>query len=86
MSFLLCPMVAFTNLDKDTLLNVSFERNLLILSQKLIILLFMQLSLVLCPDDRLCTEDEVEDLLCSLDTYTANGHDDIQLECLRKWL
>ena len=36
-----------------------------------------------CPDDLLCTEEEVYDLLCSLDPK-ASGHDDISARMLKE--
>ena len=43
------------------------------------VLLFM----CTCPPDILCTEEEVYELLCSLDTSTSNGDDDISAKMLK---
>ena len=37
-----------------------------------------------CPTDILCTEDEIYDLLCTLDTTKANGHDEISAKMLKE--
>ena len=37
-----------------------------------------------CPDNLMCTEDEVHELLCSLDPTKANGHDDISTRMLKE--
>ena len=35
-----------------------------------------------CPDNVMCSEDAVYELLCSLDPTKANGHDDISARML----
>ena len=37
-----------------------------------------------CPSDLLCTEEEVYDLLSTLDVTKANGHDDISAIILKE--
>ena len=37
-----------------------------------------------CPDNFLCTEDVIYELLCSLDLSKANGHDDISARMLKE--
>ena len=41
-------------------------------------------SIVDCPDELLCTEEEVFDLLSGLDCSKANGHDDISARMLKE--
>ena len=37
-----------------------------------------------CPDELLCTEEEVYDLLSTLDVSKSNGHDDISARMLKE--
>ena len=75
---------AITNLDKANLLNASFVNSF---SRSLPELNGNDLPEVVtddCPDDLLCTEEEVYDLLCSLATTKASGHDDISAWMLKE--
>ena len=69
--------VAEASQDKANLLNATFTSYYNSSVPELSVIDLLQDDPSDCPDDILCTEDEVFDLLHSLDTTKASGHDDI---------
>ena len=70
-------IVATTNPQKACLLNVTFTNCLNYSLPGLNVADFPEAVPHECPDKFLCTEDEIYELLCSLDPTKSNGHDDI---------
>ena len=74
---------AASNVDKANLLNVTFVSNFNY-SLPGLAGQFLSDAPHSCPTDLLCTEDEVFNMLSTLDTTKANGHDDISARMLRE--
>jgi len=72
---------ATSNLDKANLLNSTFMKNVNYSVPGLQTDDSLNIVPHTSPSDLLCTEDEVYDLLSTLD---ANGHDDISATMLKK--
>ena len=68
---------ATSNLDKANLLNSAFMKNFNYSVPGLLTDDSLNIVPHTCPSDLLCTEDEVYELLSTLDVTKANGHDDI---------
>ena len=68
---------ATSNLDKANLLNSAFMKNFNYSVPDLLTDDSLNIVRHTCPSDLLCTEDEVYELLSTLDVTKANGHDDI---------
>ena len=77
-------IVATTNLEKACLLNVTFTNCLNHSLPELNVADLPEAVPHECPDNLMCTEDEVYELLCSLDPTKANGHDDISTRMLKE--
>ena len=77
-------IVASTNPEKACLLNVTFTKCLNYSLPGLSVADLPKAVPHECPDKLLCTEDEVYELLCSLDPSKANGHDDISARMLKE--
>ena len=75
---------ATSNLDKANLLNSTFMKNFNYSVPGLQTDDSLNIVPHTCPSDLLCTEDEVYDLLSTLDVTKANGHDDISATMLKK--
>ena len=78
--------VVENDLDKATLLNNYFSQCFNQSVSPLTdddISMFDSINLLLCPEEFLCTEDEVLELLLSLDTKKANGRDGISARMLK---
>ena len=76
-------ITATSDLDKANLLNTTFVNNF---NYSISGIPGDLPDVVLggCPTDILCTEDEIYDLLCTLDTTKANRHDDISAKMLKE--
>ena len=74
---------AASNVDKANLLNATFVSNFNY-SLPGLTGQFLSDAPHSCPTDLLCTEDEVYNMLSTLDTTKANGHDDISARMLRE--
>ena len=76
-------ITATSDLDKANLLNTTFVNNF---NYSISGIPGDLPDVVLdgCATDILCTEDEIYDLLCTLDTTKANEHDDISAKMLKE--
>ena len=74
---------AASNVDKANLLNATFVSNFNY-SLPGLTGQFLSDAPHSCPTDLLCTEDEVYNMLSTLDTTKANGHDDISARMLKE--
>jgi len=77
-------VVASTNPEKACLLNVTFTNCLNYSLPGLSVADLPNAVPHECPDNFLCTEDVIYELLCSLDPSKANGHDDISARMLKE--
>ena len=70
-------IVASSGLDKANLLNVTFTNHYNRSVPELSISDLPEIVPTDCPNDFLCSEDEVYELLCTLDTTKSSGDDEI---------
>ena len=75
-------MVACTNSEKANLLNASFINSLNVAIPELGIEDIPKTPCDVCPDELLCTEEEVYNMLRTLNV--SNGHDDISAQMLKE--
>ena len=68
-------------MDKANLLNITFTNHY---NHSVPELSISDHPEVDCPDDFLCSEDEVYELLCTLDTTKSSGDDDISARMLKE--
>ena len=83
-TLLTATTTAISNLDKANLLNSAFMKNFNYSVPGLLTDDSLNTVPHTCPSDLLCTEDEVYDLLSTLDVTKANGHDDISAIMLKE--
>ena len=74
-------MVACTNSEKADLLNASFIN---VAIPELSMEDIPETPCDVCPDELLCTEEEVYNILRTLDVSKSNGHDDISARMLKE--
>ena len=75
---------AATSMDKATLLNATFAKSFNHSVLELATSDIPNVSPDDCPNNILCTEEEIFELLSTLDCSKANGHDDISARMLKK--
>ena len=77
-------VVACTNSEKADLLNDSFINSFNVAIPELGMEDIPETPHDVCPDELLCTEEEVYDMLRTLDVSKSNGHDDISARMLKE--
>jgi len=77
-------IIARSALDKTNLLNITFTNHYNCSVPELSISDLPEVVPTDCPDDILCSEDEVYELLCTVDTTKSSGDDDISARMLKE--
>ena len=77
-------VVACTNSEKANLLNASFINSFNVAIPELGIEDIPETPCDVCPDELLCIEEEVYNMLRTLDVSKSNGHDDISARMLKE--
>ena len=77
-------IIAISGLDKANLLNITFTNYYNRSVPELSISDIPKVVPTDCPDDIFCSEDEVYELLCTLDTTKSSGDDDISARMLKE--
>ena len=77
-------IIANSGLDKANLLNITFTNHYNRSVPELSISDLPKVVPTDCPDDIFCSEDEVYELLCTLDTTKSSGDDDISARMLKE--